>query len=477
MSYWKNADYVKREDEQFTPCMHNTWGIPDEKIIASFTDVPVVEMKYKYPNMLARVHDEVVQVIKAMNVQGKFVSKTWICHTLNFKERKADDIMVELKKQGLIIEIHPVRQARVHGTYYRLSGHKWTRTMQLVHARIRREMRVTDKRALSSSKKVSRDNKNDFSELPVSGVIEENNNGSEVEGFSDPDTEKEFSKVKKISLKTGKPRNHYPDGTPGDGRNGTCHSGRGCFERVTNPDNFFEYNIMGELVGMSRDGRVTPSVARSVCRRIDSGLISDETVAAVKNIIISKELSYDTRDLVVEFENILKAHTYPIRKEELSYIKDQINFIVSGSTTERINKDIKSASVIISHSGDTFERLIHSFRDPMAPTYAKLLAAKYRGVPEITLKQLMNEFKNSIYKQLAADKTAYNLFKNTFSFLDCAELDAFVREHVGELKSSLYVNKLSNAKLDNYYLQLTMEDYTYESECERFAGSCVGHSA
>jgi hypothetical protein len=480
--FWKIARYQKKEGEQYAPCVHNTFGIPDSMVMASLSDIPVVEMAYNYASSDERLIGEVLAIIGCMNKQGKFVSKHWISEKLNFKSRKADDIIAELKREGKINEMVCIRNAHKHGSYYKLAGHKWKRIMQLAHARLRKDIRAAraaNKESFNSPKKGAQHSEVPFSEISnETGVVEENKEESLAESNG-------FSKLKRESKKSNSPKRHYDDGTPGDGISGTCYSANGCFARLTNPDFTYEYGLMEELISVSRNGLLCPSVARSAARRIDSGLISPETVAKVKNIIIEKSYCYDIRDIILNFEQILKENTEKLHTDELWLIEQNINAAIDGTDSTKFNKDVTAAIELFTptynadpkYINTSFEKLLKLFNAPYIPNYAKLVAAYSCRVPTELLKRLLNEFKQSIYKSIAGNKTTYNFLKNKLkiTFIDWDEIDAFKQAMLEDIKCTLYVNKLSNNKLDTYYRQIHFPYKVYANGCEQFAGVSVGH--
>lgn len=480
--FWKIARYQKKEGEQFAPCVHNTFGIPDAMVMASLSDVPVVEMTYNYASPEERLIGEVLAVIGCMNKQGKFVSKHWISEKLNFKSRKADDIIAELKREGKINEVVCIRNAHKHGSYYKLAGHKWKRTIQLAHARLRRDIRAAraaNKESFNSPKKGAQHSEVPFSESSSETGLVVNKEEESLAASNG------FSKLKRESKKSAGPKRHYDDGTPGDGRSGTCYSANGCFARLTNPDFTYEYGLIEDLLLVSRNALLCPAVARSAARRIDSGLISPETVTKIKNVITEKSYCYDIRDIILNFEQILKENTETIHPDELWHIEQNINSAIDGTDKTKFNKDVKAALDVFTptynadpkYINTPFEKLLKLFNAPYIPHYAKLVAAYSCRVPDELLKKLLNEFKQSIYKSIAGNKTIYEFLKNklNLTFIDWNEIDAFKQAMLEDIKCTLYVNKLSNTKLDTYYRKIHFPYKVYATGCEQLAGAGVGH--
>lgn len=450
--YWKLAGYTKQEGEIYTPCVHNTVGIPDNMVIADSTDVPVVSMRYDYESMEARTYGEVVELIKCMNEKGKFVSKEWLCNKLNFKSRKADDIISNLKKQGVVVEMYPVRHAKKLGCFYRMAGNEWKRRMQKAHASIRREQRAFH-REIYSPKKGSH-NEQPFPILSDSG----DNEKVLLDEVGEAETHQEenygFEKIYKGRVPIQK--KNFEDGMAGDGRENTCYTAPGCFARITYPENP-EFELVDVLVGLSNDQYLTPALARSIARRIDSGLISEESVAKMQSIFeANPNLAYNLRDLIYNYEEILAEHSERFHKLELHDTATKINNIVEGTpSTSLISLELKRA-INLFHAADgaknthTDEQLIVMCSETSIPIYSKIAALSASRFSRETMVKLVNEFKSALYKQIAENKFIYNLFKKDlkFDFIDWSDFYKFFKQYIADLKCSLYINKLRNPKLD-----------------------------
>lgn len=479
--FFKLADRKKKEGEEFKPCEHNTCGLPDKDVIVQFCDVPTVEISYSFTSMEERTKAEIVAIIAAMNKKGKFVSKEWIQNVLNFKSRKADDLMRALKQENKIVELAAIRNARIRGTFYRLAGNKAKRMVQRVHAMMRRNKRAINKESFNSPKKGSPQTEKPFQNLNSSGVCEKINN--EV-GEAETHSEEKFQPLKKAGRGQSY-RQHYPDGSAGDGLNGTCYSANGCMARLTNPEREEEYCLVAELLGATVDFTMTPGTARSIARRIDSGLITPENVAKIKNILEENKLTYTAFDLVIEFKTLLEKYTEKLIPEELWYFDNKINNLIFGSDSKQIIKDYTHASDLIKPLIQTYNnkpevltaKLSLVFDEDFVPAYAKLMCCYGLYISDDVISYLLNKFKNKIYRQLAENKAVYNFVKNKLpaGFVNWDEVDTLHMEIAGACKSTLYVNKLNHNVLNNYYTQLTFADLKKHGERAKCAELAAQH--
>lgn len=480
--FFKLADRKKKEGEEFKPCEHNTCGLPDIDVMAQIGDIPTVEISYSFSSMEERTKAEIVAIIEAMNKKGKFVSKEWIQHVLNFKARKADDLMRDLKRENKIVELAGIRNARIRGTFYRIAGNKAKRMVQRVHASMRRIKRTLNKESFNSPKKGSPITETPFKDLNSSGVSEKNNEVGEAKTHS----EEKFQPLKKGRENPGSKRN-YPDGTPGDGLKGTCYSAAGCMARLTNQDREEEYCLVADLLALTTDFTMTPALARSIARRIDSGLISPENVAKMKSILEENNLTYTSTDLVLEFKDLLKKYTEKLIPAELWYFDNKINNLIFGSDNKQIVKDYTHASEVIKPIIQAYssnpelltEKLTYAFEDNLIPAYAKFMCCYGLYVSDENLNYLLSKFKSKIYRQIAENKAVYNFVKNKLpaGFVDWDEVDTQHMELAGVCKSTLYVNRLQHRTLNDYYIQLTFADWKRYAERAKREELAAGHSA
>lgn len=466
---WKPACFVRTEEKQRRPIAHNTLSIPDHMVMASEKDVPEIAIKLNYSSIEERTKGEVFTLIQHMNNQGKFVSKEWVCSKLNFKERKADDIFAALKREGKIEDFMAIRGGRQHGSFWRVSGKKARREMQRIHATMRRNLRASSLESINSPKG-SLKNREDFQTISVSG---------------DP-LEKDFEPVKKISLRhQGVSRNHE-DGSPGNGLNGTHYTEAGCFDRLTNPEeNPVEYDLMDRLSAVSIDYMLTPAAARSAARRLDSGLINQQSVSKICDIIKSKDLAFSLLDIIRNFEEILKEHCEVIRPGEISYISDQIKEMAEGTTDTYVYKEILLASKALyeldAKAGKLTYQDYRNFVNSYAmPVYAKIVVlslSKYYD-PAI-IKSLVNEFEKHIFAEMSANMAVYNFLINfkKFNFIDWTSFVKYRHEKVDSLRCTLFINKIRNRKLDIFASQLHFFDQLYAHGSKHNAGAVLEHNS
>ena len=461
--------FVKTESHPRRPIAHNTVSIPDHMVTVSEKDIPELTIKLGYASLEERTKGEVFELIQHMNRLGKFVSKTWVCNRLNFKERKADDIFAELKREGKIEDLMAVRGGRNHGSYWRVAGKKARRQMQRVHAGMRRALRASSVESINSPKG-SLKTREDFQTFSVSGE----------------NLEEEFEPVKKISLRhQGVSRNHE-DGSPGNGLDGTHYTEAGCFDRLTSPEaNPVEYDLMEQLVDVSVDKLLTPAVARSAARRLDACVINKQSVAKMCDIIRSKDLALSLLDIIRNFEELLQEHCDRIRPGELDYIKDQIDEMAEGTSETYVFKEITLASKPLYELNADVEKLTYQdyynfVKTYGMPVYAKLVAlslSKYNK-PGI-IKLLAAEFEDQLFSEISANMAVYNFLINfkKFNFIDWSAFSKFRHKKVDSLRCTLFINRIMNRKLDMFANQLNFFDNLYARGNQHNAGTGLEYNS
>lgn len=459
---WKPASFVRTEEKPRRPVAHNTMSIPDHMVVASANDVPEIAIKLNFTSIEERTKGEVFALVQYMNKLGKFVSKEWVCSKLNFKERKADDIFAALKREGKIEDFLAVRSGRQLGSFWRVSGKKARREMQVVHAKMRRELRASYLESFNSPK----------------GSLKSREDSQTI-SFSGNELEKEFEPVKKISLRhQGVSRNHE-DGSPGNGLHGTHYTEAGCFERLSNPEeNPAEYEMIERLADVSIDRMLTPAAARSAARRFDSGVINKQSVSKMCDIIKSKDLAFSLLDIIRNFEELLKEHCEVIRPGEISYIADQITEMAEGSTDTSVFKEILLASKAVYELDAIGRKLTYNdyynfVKSYAMPVYAKLvvLSLSKHYDPSI-LKLLAVEFEKNLFSEITANMAVYNFLINfnKFNFIDWAAFAKYRRDKVDSLRCTLFINKIRNRKLDMFASQLHFLDRLYDHGSQHDTG-------
>lgn len=441
-------------------------------VVTTAADVPTVTMIYNHKTRLEKDEAEVFETIKAMNLLGKFVSKAWICHVLNFKDRKADDIFTSLKRDGKIEEFLAVRAATVKGHFYRVAGNIWKRKMQRVHASLRRTLRADHKRVLPRlSQKGSLTRATFSNQSPEPELI--NNQETKADDSA-------FGAVVRKVIKSKERKKDYPDGSEGDGRNGTCYSALGCHLRLTGEikENPVEYKMVEDLLSVSGDFVFEPVMARSLARRIDAGLVTPQSVARLLNILKSKNWVLPMRTLILNFEKLLTENTEKIIPDELHTIEGRINFIVDGSSNEHVLKHCGKARKNLDYltltstpaSARTTEKLIAAFTVNHLPVYANLFAVHQLGIPDDVITDLVHEFKDKLFAEVAADIKVAVFLKDVlkFKFIDWNEFLNFRINFVGDLCATLNINKFTNRKLDTFFVGLTEH---YATRNKQLAGA------
>lgn len=466
---WKPASFIKTPEHPRRPIAHNTINIPDHMVIASSSEVPELSIKLNFDSIEEKTKGEVFALIQHMNRLGKFVSKEWVWEKLNFKKRKADEIFSELKREGKIEDFLAVRGPRQLGTYWRVCGKKARREMQVVHARMRRELRASYLESINSPKG-SLKTKEDFQTISFSG-----------DGL-----EKEFETVEKISLRHQAVSRNHEDGSPGNGLDCTHYTEAGCFDRLTDPDkNPVEYDLIERLADVSVDKMLTPAAARSAARRLDSGVINKESVAKMCSIISSKSLAFSLLDIIRNFEELLKDHCDKIRPGEIDCIQDQIKEMADGTEENYVFKEIALASKMLRELDNNVENLkyqdYYNFVDSYAiPVYAKLVVlslSKYYK-PSI-IKLLASEFEQKLFAEITANMAVYNLMINLkkFNFIDWSAFAKYRREAVDSLRCTLFINKIRNRKLEDFASQLHFFDRLYAHRNQQHAGTVLEYNS
>lgn len=466
---WKPASFIKTPEHPRRPIAHNTINIPDHMVIASSSEVPELSIKLNFDSIEEKTKGEVFALIQHMNRLGKFVSKEWVWEKLNFKKRKADEIFSELKREGKIEDFLAVRGPRQLGTYWRVCGKKARREMQVVHARMRRELRASYLESINSPKG-SLKTREDFQTISFSG-----------DGL-----EKEFEPVEKISLRHQAVSRNHEDGSPGNGLDCTHYTEAGCFDRLTDPDkNPVEYDLIERLADVSVDKMLTPAAARSAARRLDSGVINKESVAKMCSIISSKSLAFSLLDIIRNFEELLKDHCDKIRPGEIDCIQDQIKEMADGTEENYVFKEIALASKMLRELDNNVENLkyqdYYNFVDSYAiPVYAKLVVlslSKYYK-PSI-IKLLASEFEQKLFAEITANMAVYNLMINLkkFNFIDWSAFAKYRREAVDSLRCTLFINKIRNRKLEDFASQLHFFDRLYAHRNQQHAGTVLEYNS
>lgn len=446
---------------------HNTVNIPDHMVIAMSEDVPEVTIKFNFADTEERIKAEIEAVIRCMNEQGKFASKSWVCDKLNFKERKGDMYFTALKRDGIILELNAIRRGRRIGTFYRINTKAMKRKMQIAHATMRRNLCGHFKESINSPK----------------GSLGETREENQTILNSSGKDEEEFGSEHRISLRHQRFLRNHEDGSPGDGTEHTFYTAKGCFDRLTNPDNNpREYAMMEKLISVSNDAMLIPAAARSAARRIDSLVITPESVDAICKIIIEKRLAYNLIDIIRNFEEILNEHTSTIRKEEIDVISDQINEMTVGSSEKYINNTIhliykhysKFLKLSKNHEYLSYNSICNEITgQPSLPIFGTLIILSLMpNFDKDLLPSILTKFKERFYKELSADLAVYEFMKKfkNFNFINWREVEKYRFKTVGALRCMLFVNKLSNRKLDRFYNQLNFLDRLYATGSEQHAG-------
>ena len=467
---WKPASFIKTAEHPRRPVAHNTIKIPDHMVRASESDVPELSIKLNFSSIEEKTKGEVFALVQHMNKLGKFVSKAWVCDKLNFRERKADDIFAELKREGKIEDFIAVRGGRQHGSYWRVTGKNMRREMQRVHAFMRRDLRASLLESINSPKG-SLKNKEDSQTISVSG----NELGED------------FEIAEKVSLRHQSVSRNYEDGTPGNGLNCTHYTEAGCFNRLTDPEkNPVEYAMIERLAEVSIDKMLTPAAARSAARRFDSGIINKQSVAKICDVIKSKDMAVSLLDLIRNFEELLKDNCDIIRPGELCCIEDQINEMTDGTTDSYVFNEIALASKMLKELDSNVEKLTYqdyynfTVSYGAIPVYAKLVVLSLsKHYKPSTIKLLVSEFEKNLFDEISANMAVYNFLINfkKFNFIDWSSFGQYRSEKVDSLRCTLFINKIRNRKLDLFASQLHFFERLYAHGNQHNTGSVYEYNS
>lgn len=469
--FWKSSSYVKAAGQAKTPCSHNTCNIPDHMVMASSKDNPKIEIRYDFKSIEERTEYEVLAVIRCMNDKGKFVSKEWICHTLNFKSRKADDIMSELKRQGLVQDFMAIRDGRVHGYYYRVAGKKAMRAMQRKHASMRREMRGEHLKSLPNSPDGSLSTR------------EEKTNTSQISG--EEQKLKEETKEKKLVPKTeqgliivthpklnppgGKVRNrHHTDGSLGDGLKNTQYTAAGCYARLTDKENHKEDVKIAENFCKlaSQTSRVFHSIlARSLCRRIDSGALNMLVINKLSRVIVAMGINPTLYELVYNFEDILARGSETFETpEELEDIASRCVQIVDITPSDQLRQDYLKASdfykqlqsyafVHEDNGGELSSLCLSTHRVRGFSCHAALFGMHQNNVSDELMLKFVDANKDDLFVELSNNNAAVVILRDKLrvTAVNWFEFASFRVNYLHRLRADLYVDGLKSAELDKFY--------------------------
>jgi hypothetical protein len=445
-------------------------------VVAMKGDVPEITVKFNFSDMEEKNKFEVESVIRCMNERGKFVSKAWVAEVMNFCPRKADTYFTALKKEGRIAEFVAITNRRKVGTYWRIPGKAMKRKMQLIHAKMRRSLCVSSIESINS---------------PIGSLDttrEEPQSFSKPGGLEKKKAEDNFGPQEKVSLRHQNLFRNHEDGSPGDGRDHTFYTAKGCFERLTDPDNNpVEYEMMEKLLSVSDDGMLTPAAARSAARRIDSGVINKTNIDAICKIITEKKLAFDILYIVRNFEEILEQHVPTIRKDEIDCIADQIDEMTEGTSDLTVYKEIHLAYKALrpyiklnpGHEYLTLNGLIGTIDSVVTiPTYAYItVIGLMQNVEKGITEKLINNYKDRIFREMIANRSVYEILKvnKNFCNLDWEQFNKERLAALSYLRTTLFVNKISNNKLNYYFNQLNFLETLNEHGNRQFTGVVVEH--
>lgn len=448
-------------------CDHNTFSIPNEKVIAGMDEAPKVLIDFAaFSTSDERKNIEILGLIEAMNLQGKFVSRVWLAAKMAMGERAMDRYMTRLKNEKRVVELLAIKDHKTIGHFYRVAGTKIKRKMQVLHGRMRRGLPTTKTRRQKDasvveqfycSPKGSLNNKETFPAISSSPPPVQEREGRDLGyGFS------QYTRPTRIQ----RPKLKYPNGDSGDGRNGTAYTAEGCYARFHDEENNrAEAMMLQELQCISYDGLTTPQLCRSLARRVDSGLINPDTIAKLITVIEGKKLSIVLREIVLKFDDLLAEFSDKIIPEELDYLNDRVKDITTGTQGTTVQKDLLRAQAALStysllpsdHDFLTFDSLCATISSDAFPVYAKLLIlSKFSNISEKTITDLFQEYEIKLFTEFCENLTIHKLLHTSehFAKVDWKKFDVFRAQYLGQLRSTFLANRLSNKQLDQFVRQL-----------------------
>ena len=508
--------YVKLQGEKFSTCLHNTVGIPDNYVMPGKDWVPTIvhkENTKKKSKSSTRV-DKVHELIKAASSEGRFVSKEWLCAAVGCGSRSMAKALTELQNMQVVCGLIAVRNARNCGYFYRMAGKYWTRKIQHKHAYIRSEMlrvasvdagtcraSVNDEICKPNCPSVSADLCKPHSrvlkelygslyihkEPPQSFSLQNgelpayvNSQAGRYEKIiCNEDTDDEAlkggfvrTKIRRVKNMTFK-RTHE-DGRPGDGTQGTCYSAAGCISRLSDMGPLSEYSEMiAPLLNVATaPATFSASIARSACRRIDSGIMTPVAVQKVVEYLVSKNIVQPMYILIRDFDYYTNRCIEKIDYCELPGLSAHIDSLILGSPASELQNTLLKARDRLTTSLNTLlesdnagmlapSKIINTILfNSVDPLWAQLAALlDFASFPDATINTVVDYYADKLHDDIAKDKNIFNLFRKheqhrkllgKTKLIDWFDVAAHTRKYTTDLRNTLNMNGLEHMALNAY---------------------------
>lgn len=526
--YWKLMGYVKLQGEKFSPCLHNTVSIPDEYVMAPLSWTP--DIIYKTTTKKCSKSDIRVnkahELIKAASTVGRFVSKEWLYTKLGCSRRTMTKVLTELQNSHTICGLIAVRHAINCGYFYRMAGQYWTNKIQHTHEHIRHEMDrgvpvddcCTCRASVNDEKQTCIDSVNSgicppntasvSTDLcpPHSRVLKElygslyihkeppqsfslqngelpayvNSQAGRYEkiicneDIDDEALKGGFVRTKIRRVKNMTFKRTHEDGRPGDGTQGTCYSAAGCISRLSDMGPLSEYSemIAPLLNAAAAPATFSASIARSACRRIDSGIMTPVAVRKVVEYLVSKNIVQPMYTLIRDFTYYTARCIEKIDYSELPGLSAHIDAMILGSPASELQntllkaRDRLTTSLNILLESDNAGMLAPSkiintiLFNSVDPLWAQLAALlDFASFPDATINTVVDYYADKLHDDIAKDKNVFELFRKheqqrkllgKTKLIDWFDVATHTRKYATDLRSSLNMNGLEHVALNAY---------------------------
>lgn len=525
--------YEKKDDEKFSLCLHNTTSIPDEYVMTQDGWVPDIDMsEAPKKKMRARVY-KVHRIIMAASTDGRFVSKEWLCAHTGCGKRTMTKVLIELQNTRVVCGLIAVRHAHNYGYFYRMDGKKWTKKIQNTHAKLRRgkpadsmvilqnvcksdapggngdlqklcksdikqheictpNTLFTDpvfapliNRVMYNSIKgsLSREPVSSFSQngevYKYSGIQIASGSGYEKiinnKNMDDEALKSGFVRTKIRRIKNRPRKMLHSNGLPGDGLDGTCYTALGCAARLSSDAPLSEYSemIAPLLNAAAAPATFSASIARSACRRIDSGIMTPVAVQKVVEYLVSKNIVQPMYILIRDFDYYLKkCLPEKIDYSELPGLSVHIDAMILGSPASELQNTLLKARDRLTTSLNTLlesdnagmlapSKIINTILfNSVDPLWAQLAALlDFASFPDATINTVVDYYADKLHDDIAKDKNVFELFRKheqrrkllgKTKLIDWFDVATHTRKYATDLRSSLNMNGLEHVALNAY---------------------------
>lgn len=280
------------------------------------------------------------------------------------------------------------------------------------------------------------------------------------------------TKIRRVKNMTFK-RTHE-DGRPGDGTQGTCYSAAGCISRLSDMGPLSEYSemITPLLNVAAAPATFSASIARSACRRIDSGIMTPVAVRKVVEYLVSKNIVQPMYTLIRDFDYYTNRCIEKIDYSELPGLSVHIDAMILGSPVSELQntllkaRDRLTTSLNILLESDNAGMLAPSkiintiLFNSVDPLWAQLAALlDFASFPDATINTVVDYYADKLHDDIAKDKNVFELFRKheqrrkllgKTKLIDWFDVATHTRKYATDLRSSLNMNGLEHVALNAY---------------------------